>query len=839
MQHSSREAAINSVRLARNAFVRAASLTTFLIAFWRIPQLLDPLEHLTNRCLSISPQAAYWMDAFVSRSSIGKFHSGLRTGCFFELFDSNNPWLQYLHIFAEAGVPLFIYAGQEPKQRLNSLQELDPALYDSAGPWVPTALRLDAAAGKFLSGMLHTVVPPFAFWQSQGFESNHIPTLPAPAMEEDYTPGMEPHAYFDILKNEVKTWHNNAWFTPEAIKYREEAAHCKSWNPHYHETMAMRLWEEEGGQWCRRALSQTSKRAHFDAHAPSQRFYYPTSNRMELCWLLDPAAGRPQTSITGEEMQEENSEPTFNTSFSDYEMDAVIPEPSPIAPDGDTQMGSVEEPPTTFDTPISPVSQQLTVHHNPFELDSESDYSDDSDNSASSSPRSKHRTHKSRPQKPPQPKPRHVRILPAVAPTLHTSVSIPYVDQNIVISLFRLLVDRLGYDSAIPLPRSHPLWLARLASLKTYGNLDSITRDNFDVETDPLWRPVKRPVQEVVVQFLGYRPLVGQYLNSGQLEALQDIIVTLQNVAYGDARDSFPSRWDIARPWKFQRQDLSFSRVFYQDGRSKELRTRALLATTTPYHQQMFILVTSATNLLQAKRKVIDGVQGIMASARYFVSRGIPFYTARVRSTPPSRRPGFLRRTLGSLLVGESLSQERYKLYRDDCQRMLASSRGPLALKEGGFLWRLSYHIATPKVIDELLRRPLRRPTSSENFLCGWDASYYFYDEVLAPHEVDRLLGTYNCIEIKGDRVVKTNVSTLWPTAYAWAASGLNTGEWNDRAEAWFRDRLACLEQGVATPKTSAVWKQELAKLKGSSVVWKAYDKVAGDYLLQASRPQH
>jgi hypothetical protein len=801
----SRDAAFQTIRLARNAFVRCAACLSFVLSLWRLPQLPDPFEHLDNRSYKAAASTP-WVRSLRHGSSIGDFAPGTRTGYFYDLFDDTNPWLRYLHLFAEAGIPIYIYAGREPKETLQLLQHTFPQFYSAVYPWMPSQLRLEAAVGKYLGGVLHAFAPPLEFWTSNGFKE--APLLPKKITSESYEDGMHPRVYFQILREKSETWKLSDFVRDDQIDFRTRASECTSWTPEYHKDMPMRLWEFEGSKWSRRAISDVSKRALFEAHAPSQRFYFALWNQLDLCWDLDPSAGIPDTNIANDHLGDDEEtfpSPSTHESHGASPQDMDIISNSPIIPSMD------------------------------FDL-SYSDYGDDDDTDEGDlSPRSAYRREKMKASMPEKRPPASTNSQPQPLSALSSHSTRTTTGTNVIDGVLRSINERLGYDITDPLPSEHRSNLAQLASLKDFENTTTITTHNWVDKVDYLWLKVRAPINETLVQFLGFPRALGPHLSPTQYEGLKDIVLTLQLVFFGDARDRFPSRWDITRTWTFSNPQLSFCPIWYRalHGKSSKLCRRIILTTLEPLESQMFVLSASATSLLQAKRMVIDDKSGIMASARYFVKRGIPFNTAKAFPRSVQPHPGFLRKSHGILEAGERVSAERYKIYHEDCERMLSSSRGLIALKLGGVLWRLARHLDTRQNVEELLRRPLRQEA---NYLCGWTRDLFFYDDVLQPHEVDRIIGTYTILPQRFRSGQSQTIATLWPTPYAWSTSGLNTGEWNENAEVWFQARLDELQAGRGVPKTSGEWRKELAPLKGTRAVWDGYEIVAEDYLLQASR---
>ncbi|KAJ3550434.1 hypothetical protein NMY22_g488 [Coprinellus aureogranulatus] len=242
-----------------------------------------------------------------------------------------------------------------------------------------------------------------------------------------------------------------------------------------------------------------------------------------------------------------------------------------------------------------------------------------------------------------------------------------------------------------------------------------------------------------------------------------------------------------------------------------------------PLQEQWFVLVVEPHILLEIAR---NGWTTIRQIARNLAKQGTEFHTARYfpPRTIPTIRPTE-RTGLGTINIGqEPYTAEDYKSYERVRESFLRSPRGHLALSMGGFPARLARDLVDINTVYQ--------PPSSTAHLHGRVLGTNGKGEVLISDyvdqfEMDKLLGRYSMIE-----GARTNVVTLWPPMSVWEVMGNNTESWNQVAEFWFQARLSQCRSGDAIDLRTVVdWRQKCRLVKETRDIWKAYRRIAGDYL--------
>lgn len=775
-EYPDRNSAIASVELARDAFDEMLVLASFGLAHWRFESHTYPLEGALSYFEKYYPDAYPTLYDLVADSCVGDFRTGTRAGYFIDLFNYPGDWIPYMHVWAEAGVPLWIYAGTHPTECVDNYQSESSLIPLALKDWMPSRLILAAAFGKFLSGVLKYAPPPPPAFEDQNVQGR---TLCVPALKSfaviqgDYEHGITPDEYFERKREGISRWASSRWMSKEAIAHAMGLGDCSQWRPRFL-GYRMYVWECERGVWHRRVLDNAAKRVYFEIHAPSQRHWCPLAEEIDLCWWLDASVGEVDFMANSRSLQVAGSHhaPNVDTSM------IYLPENTPRI----QSIGSAPQT-ATLELRHSPSPRRLPSKDPSDASDFESVFDD-----------------------PAPPTSAEEVAHPQIA---ETNYRLGQVDPR---SWESVLSIRLGYDVKRPLPAWH---IRRSKSL--FANPQSAVSN--------------------VYKCLGHHGPLGNTLQTDSGAPAVDAINTLGSVGqYG--RRLLPDRWDIS-PLCLDKPKLPSTLSAYQISYEGERGTikRCVLATSTqPLKSQWWVFSMTGAALLQVLR---SGETGMLAIGRYLISRGVPFHTTISVSSHRSSGPlQIARQGLGSLTSDDSFTATKYAHYETQRGAALAAGLGPLALKSGGIIWRLSVESATPRMVKDALRPP-HAATSQRKMVCGTLGSQSFISDQFQPHELDMILGAYRMKKRLGssggkhgnggkesaeDNWGAESVVFLWPTEYAWAASGLNIGEWSSECEAWYQGRLASLRAGTARPMSSTEWRASLRKLSAARAVWETYD---------------
>lgn len=778
-EHPDRASATASVRLSRDAFDLMFMFTSFLLAFWRFEACTYPLDGVLFYFEKYYPDEYPGLYDLVMDSCVGDFRVGTRAGYFVDLFNYPADWIPYLHVWAEAGVPLWIYAGPEPTKSVDSYQTESSLVPVALREWMPNRLILAAALGKFLSGILLHVPPPPPAFENRNVQGHQllVPALKSFAVVQgEYEHGATPEEYFERKNRALANWKSSSLVTDEAVSHAMHLGDCSRWRARL-QAYRMFVWERERNVWHRRVIENSAKRAFFEIHAPSQRYWCPLAREIDLCWWLDVSAGEVDLVATAG-----SPHLLFDYSVSDVDSsvvhlsDATLHDHPQSSSPPSHPLRSHTSPPHTSPPPLpSPLSPDPSDY-------SESDYDDSDYDGASSGP--------------------------SAPPLSKSPVKIGSVTPR---SWRSTLLERLGYDREQPLAMWH-------------------TRRSTSLFTNP------NTAASNALKCLGDRLPAETVLHDNDLIVILDVVNTLASAQpYG--RRLLPSRWDIS-PLRFDKPTLPSNLSAFQirfEGERGTIRRCVLATSTQPLQDQWWVFSMTGTTLLQVLR---SGETGMLAIGRYLISRGIPFNTA-ISTTPfsPCVTRQFARQGVGSLTSEEPFTSAKYAHYEQQRDAALGAGLSALALKAGGIIWRLSIESATPRHLKDALRPPSTSPSQKKR-LCGTLGELSFVSDQLHPHELDIILGAYRFkkklprhrsqgstqpISAEQEWSVESIVF-LWPTEYAWASSGLNIGEWSPECEAWYQTRLSSLRAGTAKPMSSTEWRSSLRKLTVAQTLWETYD---------------
>ncbi|RXW17372.1 hypothetical protein EST38_g8478 [Candolleomyces aberdarensis] len=779
--HTSRTLATDSIRRSRNAFSRMITFLSFVLSFWRFANLQYPFANLLEYLQHKNIELWKFATELTHTSNIADFRKGTRTGYLIDLFNYPGEWYPFLHIWAEAGVPLWIYAGLQPKRDAENHLGPNSAITNAIRSWIPTTLRLSAAFGEYCARLLAHPLPPKAFrvvrvGDAQGF----IPELASLGIRDvDYEPGMPPGVYFASKKETLERWKANNEVNDPTIPQASESWMVEEWRPLLSH-VPMYVWECERRFWARRQVAPAAREAYFHAHHPKQRYWCPISRSVELCsWLY-----------------EEGGVVDLAVSFDSFEPSGPSLLPPPCDPAQSTGRMDCGTPALASQSRLLPTRPPSP----PFQLDHDHPVPNVS---SFQNPRTKSGNEEdgysgSDAGTPPA----------SASPNASTSVSF---NPGRFRSWKSTLTARLGYDLTRTLPPYH------LAS----QSFPPATRESN------YW--------ERAARILGLQVCDVERCSDEAKASLADAAATLL-ANQQDESFTIPDRWDIAssRPnGPICPPNMAVHSAIYSS-RNGPHRYRAVLALKGQKLQdQWWVLVVSHTALLQLCR---SGIETMMGMGRYLIQHGIPFHTAIAIKLSKLPSPPLIIRQLGQLPSSKSFGAAAHSAYEVRREAFLKSRRGGLALKAGGILWRLAIEFVDRKRVKDALAAP-GRSAETHGYWCGAhdpsaygsDGAFDFVDEHLDGNELDILLGAYRVPAGGCETIV-----FLWPTEKAWANSAMNIGAWSADCEAWFQKRLSEIRAGTAELLSSNKWKEAIRFNSAAGKVWSTYESLAQSYIIPA-----
>ncbi|KAJ2911651.1 hypothetical protein MD484_g8763, partial [Candolleomyces efflorescens] len=742
--HTSKAIAIDKIRQSRNAFSRMVTFTSFLLSFWRFSNLEYPFANLAQFLHYRDPELAYFTHELTSTTSAGDFRLGTRNGYIIDLFNYPGDWIPFMHLWVEAGVPLWIFAGPDPLEDAKICKATSPAISEAIKDWMPGQLHITAAFAEYCAQILAQPLPPNSLRRtSVGDSEGFIPELASLGFcSGDYEPGMPPDVYFANKKIALDRW--KATRGKAAIVRDPESWMVDEWKP-YLDQATMFVWECERGCWARREISSAARKAYFAAHHPRQRYWCPLRSTVELCWSLYPEGGVVDLAVAQE-------------AYDSAGLPALPPLPPLPSPPGSASSASF-----SHSSSLNPAASFI-VQNKSGEEDEE-DESDESDCS-------------SRPPAPHHPS---------------ASTTITFNPQSLRTWKSSLL-DRLGYDVSRPLP---------------------------DGDSDG-GRPVppkalKPDFWKTAIRCLGTPFSLCGSCSDSEKACIANAVGTL--LAHDKAKVfSLGDRWDISTsrgPLRLCPPNLVCHRIVYTSKLGPHRYRFAVALKDRDLKDQWWVLVVSPMAMMQISR---TGIDTMLALGRYLIQHGIPFSTAQALSLTKLPAPRPIVRQLEQILSESGFDSDMYTAYKRRCDGFLSSQRGALALKCGGILWRLAIEQVDRSRVKNALFAPSHSARSHGTWCGEWEG-VDFVDDCLEGIELDILLGAFRLRKGKEEIAV-----FVWPTEYAWAASGLNIGEWSSEAEVWYQKRLSDIQSGTAKLFTSNQWAGHMRLLRDSFKIWDTYD---------------
>lgn len=770
-EHSTKQAAIDSVFRSRDAFDLMLIHVSFALAHWRFHACTYPLDGVLSYFERHHPEEYPTLYDLVTDSCVGDFRAGTRAGYFIDLFTYPGDWIPYLHVWAEAGIPLWIYAGPQPDDCVDAYLSASPDIRVALRDWMPNRLILAAAFGKFLSGILKHSPPPPPSFENRDVQGR---TLLVPALKSfaivhgDYEHGMTPGQYFDCKKRSIDRWSSSNWISKDAVAYAVRVGDCSKWRVRFL-GYRMFVWECEREVWHRRAVENHAKRAFFELHAPSQRHWCPLAEEVDLCWFLDPSAGVVDLSVHSTGANRLSSPLQRIDTSTTYLSDARLP--------NDTIDPFARESNTTLSAPAaSPRELPVLTPRSPSQVPSdESDYSSDFEN-------------------------------PATPRPLDISSTVGFVPPRPWKST---LERRLGYDTSRRLPpwhtaRSTPLFANPEHRL---SNVLKCLGDNSPLESEGIVASAVDAIDTLGgtgsygrkllpscwdISPLRYdKPRLPPGLSAYQIHYQGESGLIRRCVLATDSQ-ALHNQW-----WVFSMTSTALVQVLRSEHTGMLAIGRYLISCGIPFNTT----IATAHPIPIISRQIARQGLGSLTSEEAFTGAKYQHYEGQ-RDAALAAGLGALALKAGGIIWRLSIETATPRLVKDALRPpKMSASQTKFVCGELGEYSFVSDQLQ-PHELDIILgayrmKKKLSRRSGKSSTGTGQSAEEEWSSE---------------------------GVVFLWPTEYAWLRSGLNIGEWSRECEAWYQTRLASLRAGTAKPLSSADWKSSLRKITAARTVWETYD---------------
>lgn len=214
--------------------------------------------------------------------------------------------------------------------------------------------------------------------------------------------------------------------------------------------------------------------------------------------------------------------------------------------------------------------------------------------------------------------------------------------------------------------------------------------------------------------------------------------------------------------------------------------------------------------------------------ARELYNRGVQFHTL----LPLPISPTTIIPPLSMPIRTSSYQFTRtdYLAYVQECEALLRNPRiARAALMRGGIVWRLVVSLVS---FWDILRGPTASVTLHRQGLSVLYRGMQFCDDDLSLSEIDKLCGVVYCytgksilrflielvINLSEGRGSQTVRMSWWPPDSMWKKEVVDT-YWCEKAESFFKKRIASLENGTAVPLTSEAWRQQIKSVSTHRVV--------------------
>ncbi|KAK7458687.1 hypothetical protein VKT23_009686 [Stygiomarasmius scandens] len=235
-----------------------------------------------------------------------------------------------------------------------------------------------------------------------------------------------------------------------------------------------------------------------------------------------------------------------------------------------------------------------------------------------------------------------------------------------------------------------------------------------------------------------------------------------------------------------------------------------------PLVDQWYLLgLYDATTVLQLFRQNPAGDMGVLAAARELLQWGIPFITLKPLLKAPSKpekQQRFENKVgLGVRQENHQFDSAEYTAYEAAKNDVLLSSKGRLALMQGGILWRLAKDIVASQTVPHGPRSSVKQNGISFGSLDDHDLC----EEVLTEDEVNTIVGLY---KVDTGTRNQTSDRSWWPKPGTWAKGNRTFGYWTADDEKFYQQRLIDIRKGTARPKKASQWYNDFHTKSDSTV---------------------
>ncbi|KAJ2911461.1 hypothetical protein MD484_g8954, partial [Candolleomyces efflorescens] len=270
--HGSRDRAVDAALRSITAFGEVCSFAAFYLSRWKTASETSPFEPIALYLLAQTNVGHAWLDDLF-KSPVGLTPPQGRTGGMIDLFST--PWYQSLHVWAEYGVPLWIWLTADPYLAL-STSNSNPEFLRC---WLPPMDCLKEALAKQFP------LPPPPERPLSEEDRIRLSDWERQAWLADQWAGESFEIFFNRMRHTMAQQQRIA-----APRHPEPP---ETWGE-AHETSGIRYyhWRSIGSHPLRyHVLDITRAKALYEAHAPLQRFFNPYDNSIDFLWMLDHSMG--------------------------------------------------------------------------------------------------------------------------------------------------------------------------------------------------------------------------------------------------------------------------------------------------------------------------------------------------------------------------------------------------------------------------------------------------------------------------------------------------------------------------------------------------------------------
>lgn len=248
-----------------------------------------PFANLIHHCKLFLPDEYAFLHELIHKTNVGDFRLTTRAGYLVDLVAEPIPWIQYIHIWAEAGVPLWNHGGITPHQFADSAPVLSLSLRSALKDWA-SCRKVEAAYIDYAAHMSASLPPPLLL--QDRLVGDRVGSLYGLShfgfRNGDYEPGMHPEYYFLLRDSALQKWKVSKGSPADARARVEVDAlqWIKAFDGH-----PAHVWENERDLWMRRRIVPPLRRAWFEMFPPNCRRWCPILREIDLCaWIGEPSS---------------------------------------------------------------------------------------------------------------------------------------------------------------------------------------------------------------------------------------------------------------------------------------------------------------------------------------------------------------------------------------------------------------------------------------------------------------------------------------------------------------------------------------------------------------------